>query len=53
MGVQSLPTSHRQTDAQPVSEQWPLCKNSLPGFIAEHDAPQSGLSLGAIQVSCP
>lgn len=29
--------SHKQTGAQPVSEQWPVRKEQNPGvFIAEH-----------------
>jgi len=49
----SLTTSHEQTNAQPVSEQWLLSKTYSQAFIAEHDLIWCGISFGSVGVSRP
>jgi len=53
MQRQSLATSRRQTNAQPVSKQWLLWKNSPHNFIAELGFIWYRVSLWSVGVSCP
>lgn len=51
-----LTTSHKQTDDQPVSEQWSPRKTSpchTHSFIADRDVIWQGISLSSVGVSCP
>lgn len=52
MHRQSLTTSHRQTDAQPISKAWlPFLKNLPLVVIAEHDVTGHGISLWSAAVT--
>lgn len=54
MQWQSLTTSQRQTNTQPVSKQSPRHALPLPTvFITEHDVTWHRTSLRSVQVSCP
>jgi len=59
MQKQSFTLSHKQSDALPVSEQWPLVKANLPvpffhypSFTAEREITLYGTSLSPVWVSC-
>jgi len=50
--MQSFTTSHKQTNAQPVSEQQPVWKTEAPSFAAERDDIWHRISLWSAGVSC-
>lgn len=50
--MHSAVAHHLLTNAQPVSEQWPLA-SSPPRSYTDHDPICYGTSLWAVGVSCP
>lgn len=61
MQRQSLTASPKQSNVQPITEQWPSLKATLPvpffphnhGFTAEHDIVLYGMYFSPVWVSYP